>query len=200
MAFREPSIEELADNVNNPNFGDDRLGIIFYEDVAEDAEQSLAQGRKVFRSIEMVKIMIPGERFPTIRKVQKTGNRGSDDSLRWPKQYRAFKEKLEQTVHSGTPLALWPRMRATLAEEMKYINIYTVEQLAELSDAHCQKVPKGYEWKQQARDFVNAMKDSGVVTRLQADLAERDNRISTLEEVVKDQGRRIEELAAKKGR
>jgi hypothetical protein len=198
--MREATIDELADNVHNLSFGDDRLGIMFYNDVTEDTAASLREGRKIFKNVEMVKIMIPGERSPTIRMVQKTGIRHSDDTMRWPKQWQIFKSQGEQVAHPGTPLNLWPRMPATLAEELKYINIFTVEQLAELADNYATKIPKGYEWKKQAADFVRVMKDSAVVAQLQEQLDTSKNEVEALKQAVKEQGEQIAALMAGKPR
>jgi hypothetical protein len=196
--MREVSIEEQAENAENLTFGDDRLGVIFYNKPVEDRERSLAEGRRCFKDREFVKIMVPGDRHNTVdRPVQKTGILPTDDRLRFAKQYERFKAQQTQSAHDGTPLSLWPTIPATLAEELKFINIFTVEQLATLSDTHVAKIPGGHQWKNKADAFVKAMKDSAHVTKMQAELAERDNRIETLEKAIKEQGEQIAALMKK---
>jgi hypothetical protein len=196
--FQEVSIEEQAFNANNLTFGDDRLGVKFYLRVVEDVEGTKREGRRVFMQQEWVRVMTPGDRLNVIdRKVQVTGIVPSDDRMRWPKQYALFKQQQDQPVHDGTPLALWPIVPPTLVEELKYINVYTVEQLAELADTFIVQIPRGQEWKRRAREFVAALKDQGVVGKLQSELADRDSQIAALQQAVKDQAERLEALAKK---
>jgi hypothetical protein len=196
--LREVTIEDQAMNAENLTFGDDRLGVVFYTRAVEDVEASKTEGRKVFREREYVKIMVPGDRHNTIdRPVQKTGVMPTDDRMRFAKQYERFKAQQDQSAHDGTPLALWPVVPMTLAEELKYLNIFTVEQLATLSDTHVAKIPGGHAWKKKAADFVAALKDQAQVAKLQSALEERDNRIDTLEKAVQDQAERIEKLLKK---
>jgi len=196
--MREVSIEEQAENAENLTFGDDRLGVIFYNKPVEDRERSLAEGRRCFKDREFVKIMVPGDRHNTVdRPVQKTGILPTDDRLRFAKQYERFKAQQDQSAHDGTPLSLWPTIPATLAEELRFINIFTVEQLATLSDTHVAKIPGGHQWKDKADKFVKAMKDTAQVTKMQAELAERDNKIEALEKAVAEQSARIDALLKK---
>lgn len=197
--MREVTMEELAENVDNVQFGDDRLGVMFYVRSVEDKERSAAEGRRCFKDREFIRIMIPGDRNPAAdRPVQRTGTLPTDDVLRFPKQYARFKQQIEQQAHDGTPLALWPQMPASLADELRYINIFTVEQLADLADTYVGKVPMGHKWKQKAQEFVQAMKDGAVVNRLNAELEERDNRIEALEAAIAEQAEQLKELMSRK--
>jgi hypothetical protein len=200
--MREVTIEELAENADNPRFGDDRLGVMFYMRTEEDRERTLAEGRKCFREREYVRIMIPGDRNPAAdRRVQVTDNPLTDDRLRFAAQYARFKQQATQPVHDGTPLALWPGINGALVEELKYINIHTVEQLATLADTYVSKIPMGQSLKQRAAEFVTALKDQSAVNKLQMALADRDNAIDTLRKELAAQGEQIKEmLASKKGK
>ena len=190
--------DELAANVNNPNFGDDKLGVMFYSRVVEDERATREQGRKVFAEKEYVKIMVPGDRYNIIdRPVQRTGTTPTDDTLRFAQQYARFKAREEQKTAEGTPIHLWPGVPAALAEELKYLNIFTVEQLADLADTYVGKLPKGQELKAKAKAFVAAVKDQEQVNKLQSALDERDNRISTLENELKELAATVRELSKK---
>lgn len=195
----EVSIEEQADNAHNVTFGDDRLGVLFYVKTVEDSERTLAEGRKCFKEKEYVKIMVPGDRHNVVdRPVQRTGILPTDDIMRFPKQWARFQNQQKQEAHDGMPLTLWPQMPQSLAEELKFINIFTVEQLAELADVYTAKLPQGYKWKQKAAQFVAVLHDQQSLNKLEMELAERDNRIEALEKAIADQAARIEELAAKR--
>lgn len=196
--MREVSIEEQAENAENLLFGDDRLGVMFYSRTVEDHERTRTEGRKCFKDREYVKIMVPGDRHNMVdRPVQKTGILPTDDIMRFPKQYARFKNSQEQIPHEGTPLSLWPQMPSALAEELRFINIFTVEQLAELADTYTSKLPMGQKWKQKAAEFVKVLNDQSHVNKLQAELEERDARIATLEVAVRDQAEKIDALLKK---
>lgn len=191
----EVTLEEQAYNAENLTFGDDRLGVMFYIRAVEDQERTKAEGRKCFKDREFIKIMVPGDRLNVIdRPVQRTGVLPTDDVMRFPKQYERFKAKQEQQAHDGTPLSLWPSIPAALAEELKFINVFTVEQLATLADTFIGKVPMGHHWKAKAEEFVAAQKDQTVLTKLQTELTERDNKIEAQEKALRDQAAVIEQL------
>jgi len=193
---REVSIEEQAENAGNLQFGDDRLGVQFYMQSVEDKERTLAEGRKCFKEREFIRIMVPGDRHNvTIRPVQVTGIMPTDDRLRFPRHYEAFQKKQEQKSHDGMPLKLWPAMPESTAEELQYINIFTVEQLATLSDTYVGKVPNGSKWKQRAEEFLKSIGDQAAVNRLNSALAERDAKIATQEAAIKDQADIITKLS-----
>jgi hypothetical protein len=197
----EPTMEELAENVNNPQFGDDRLGVMFYERTVEDKDRTLAEGRKCFKDREFVRIMIPGDRNPAAdRAVQVTGNRTTDDTMRFPRQYAQFKNKQQQVAHEGTPLSLWPGIGGSLVEELKFINIFTIEQLADLADTYVGKIPNGNTLKRKAAEFVLALKDQTAVNKLQSALDERDTRIAVLEENLAALSEQVKEMTSKKGK
>ena len=194
----EIGFDELAQNVNNPSFGDDRLGVLFYMRVVEDPVATKQEGRKIFTEKEYVKIMVPGDRHNVQdRPVQKTGKLPTDHTLRFPQQYARFKSQQEQRVVEGTPIHLWPQIDAALAEEFKFQNVFTVEQLAELADTHVAKFRSGQALKAKAKVFVQALKDQAEVNKLQAQLSERDNRIAALENELKELGNMVREMKNK---
>jgi len=194
----EMSIEDQAMNATNPQHGDDRLGIQFYMRTVEDTARSLAEGRKCFKEREFIRILVPGDRNNVVdRPVMKTGMLTSDDTIRFSRQYERFKANQEQKTHDGTPLTLWPQLPGPMAEELKFMNIFTVEQLADLADSYVAKVPMGHQWKQKAVAFVATMKDQEQVNRMMCELEERDNRIATLESAIAEQAEQIQELIKK---
>jgi hypothetical protein len=196
--MKEVTIEEQAENATNLSFGDDRLGVRFFTKAVEDVERTKAEGRKCFKDREYVRIMVPGDRHNVIeRPVQKTGSVPTDDRLRFPKHWEKFQQQQEQKAHDGTPLTLWPAMPQSTAEELQYLNIFTVEQLATLADVYVGKIPNGHKWKQRAEEFTRALRDQAVVNKMNIELAERDAQIATLKQAVDEQAARIEKLLKK---
>jgi hypothetical protein len=194
--LRAVTIEEQAENVNNPTFGDDRLGVMFYMRTEEDQEATKRDGIKRYRDREFIKILIPGDRnCPPDRPVQKTGIVSSDDTMRWPRQYERFKANMEQKAHDGMPLSLWPQMPNALAKELEFFNVFTVEQLATMPNGNLSKFQGGQGWQQKAAAFVAAVKDQSTVNQLNAALEDRDSQIKAQQEALDDQAKIIDKLS-----
>lgn len=82
----------------------------------------------VFDDVEYVEIFLPGS--STSRPVQRVNDK---HRKRWPKYYEAFKQGLEYEGE-GFPLREWPRMTEGERETLASQGIYTVEQLAEMTE------------------------------------------------------------------
>src|SRR5262245_17200254 len=151
--------------------GDDRLAVRFFLKPARDDVKSEAEGRMVFRDVEYIQIMVPGDRDNIIVRPA-----GEGDKRRFSKQYQDWKanERSEQVV--GTPLELWGKLTLSQVEEFRYIGCRTVEQLAELRDDAMLRMPGAVDLKRKAQAFLQAQKDEAPMRMLQAELDKRDAR------------------------
>lgn len=98
-------------------------------------------GRDIFEDKEFVEIITPGN----ARSIP-TEPVNADHKARWPRQYQAFKDG-QELPEVGTPLEQWPILTPATVQNLKALNIRTVEALAGVSDAAIQTMPTG------ARDF-----------------------------------------------
>ena len=152
-----------------PNKGDENLLVRFFIDAVEDTAETAKQGRKIFKDVEWIDIRIPGSRDAVIRPVRPKGPQNDID--RFPRHYSLFKARIgndEQVV--GTPLAAWPwqGMTRSRVEELKFLNIRTVEQLAGMSDSLGMKIMGYHGMKQAAQAFLESTKATAPLLRLQA--------------------------------
>lgn len=173
----------------------DTLSVRFEMEAQEDEAASKEAGRPVFREVEVVEVRIPGD--PDIRRRPAT----EADRQRWPKQYLAFRtmnpEEKDGTV--GTLLKVWPVMKLAQIKEAAYFGIQTVEQLASVSDSNLQRLGPGWvSLRNQAKDYLERAKDSGLLTKMRSELDERDGRIKALEQMLDEQKKAIEELRRRK--
>ena len=91
-------------------------------------------GRPIFEDKEYIDIRIPGNRSAgASRPVTK------DDIKRFPEHYRKFKERVEVSTDEGTPLLEWGLCSRSVAEELAFFHVKTVEQLATMSDMQAMK-------------------------------------------------------------
>ena len=163
---------------------------------------SEAEGRPIHDRVLVGYIIVPGSRdevpgiierhLPDGKIVQDRG---------WTKRFAEHIEVFKRDGGAaiiGTPLKAWPAIDARLAADLAAIQIYTVEDIAGLSDGNLSRVGMGArELQAKARAFLAAAKDTAEVQRLAAENERKDARISQLEQQLGDLSAKIEAVMAK---
>jgi len=155
--------------------GDERLAVRFFRKAIRDDAASVADGVMRFKEVEMIQIMVPGDRDNVVIR-----GAGEGDKRRFSKQYDEWKrnETSEQLI--GTPLELWGRLSLPQIEEYRYLGVRTVEQMADLKDDVCMKLPGTLELKRKAAAFVQLQKEEAPLRKVQSELEQRDTTIAEL--------------------
>lgn len=174
------------DQVNPADY--EKLFVRFVMYPKQDRKASREAGRPIFKEVPYVDIRIPGDR--TSHQFRPAGD---IDKRRWPKHWEAF-ESRKQQPSEGTPLEQWPAINRAMVEELRYFNIRTVEQLANISDTNASNFMGIREWQRKAQAFLALSKDSAEAEKMATALSERDARISSLEAQVGDLLKRIDSL------
>ena len=130
--------------------GDELLFVRFYIHPRQNANKTLEAGRPIFDDTEYVEIMQPGNKENIIQRPAQP-----NDKERFSRQYSAFKNNEEQQV-SGTPIEQWNVLSKAQVEELRYFNVRTVEQLAEISDGSSQQFAGIQSLKIQAQAYLEA--------------------------------------------
>jgi hypothetical protein len=147
----------------------------FYMMPVEDPDATRREGRPIFKDVEMVEVMIPGDRLTRPHFIVEDQHR-----QRWPDVYAAFKRGAQQAM-SGTPIEQWPIMTTSRVAEMKAIGIFTVESLADLSDAQVRELgPGAMQLREQARAFLERASSGAVEAAQAARIAELEAKIERL--------------------
>ncbi len=172
---------ELAMQGTNARYaGDNRLLVQFHVLPMIDDVRSAEEGRPIYKDVDHVRIMQPGNKESIVdRPVTEM------DIARFRQQYDNWKSGQEELVE-GTPLEAWPEITRAQVEEMRYFNVRTVEQLADMADAHAQKFMGINEMRRKARLYRDRAAKNAVSTKLQKELKEKDNQIASLNEALKD--------------
>ena len=152
---------------------DDNLLVKFYIDSVQDDEATKEAGRPIFKEVEMVDIRVPGSRNNVVRIAR------LQDKERFPRHYAAFKNRTSMEGIEGTPLAEWPLITRSRVEELAFLNVKTVEQLANMPDSNAQQIMGFYGLKEQAKNWLE--KANGIEA-LQEKIAARDDLIQQLSE------------------
>lgn len=164
------SIRPLA-KVSDP--GDDKLWVTFKSASHFDDVATRDKGRPVFEMRDYIQIIVPGDSTTVIeREVRET------DKERFPKQWLAYKAGREQV--QGTPLSTWNQITKAQVEELAFFRIQTVEQLAGVSDAVTQKFMGLNQLRDKAKLYLEQLKGEEPMLKLQAEIAQRDEREKAL--------------------
>lgn len=170
--------------------GDDSLFVVFYMGVLKNEDKTIELGRAIFDDVECARIIIPGDKNNIIDRPAT-----ASDKARFNKQYGLFKAGMkEEDQISGTPLTEWPLLTRGQCEEFKYLGIRTVEQLAEVRDDIVSRVPGMTQLKQHAAVWLGKSKNAAEAAKQAKIMTDQAARISSLEEVIRDQGVRMERL------
>ena len=152
-----------------PNAGDDNLMVKFFIAPIEDHDASKEAGRPIFKDVEWIDIRIPGSRDNTVRPVRYEGSKNDVD--RFPRHYAAFKNRTENNEGVvGTPLSVFPGVKAGQRKELEFFNIVTVEQLANAPDSAGTNFMGFNQLKQAAQEFIKDTEKNAPVVELRKEL------------------------------
>jgi hypothetical protein len=115
----------------------------FYKNVQNKLETQ-KQGRPVFREKTYIEIRIAGQ-----RDAQACRPVTYQDKQRFAAHFEAFEKRMEPPTE-GMPLAEWALISRTQAEELSFLHIKTVEQLATVKDSNMQNFMGGYGLREKA--------------------------------------------------
>ena len=144
-----------------------------------------------FHNVEYVDIITPGDPKSLPRhKVT--------DAIRqlYPRQYEAFRRGLEMAP-DGWPLEMWSVLNPAQVYHLKSLNIFTVEQLAQIADANLHQIPMGRTLKNQAVVALKAKQETDSVEAMRRKDELNQTAISSLEASNAQLMQQLAELAAK---
>ena len=148
--------------------------VSFYDREVQNQFKSEQEGRPIFEMKCYIRKVPPGDKLVEIdRKATK------QDFLRYPQEYEMYMKR-QTTPVNGTPLEAWAQITRAQVAEYKALNIFTVEQLAELPDGYGHKIMGFQGWKQKAQSFLMAAKGQGEFDKLQTELRKRDEEIARM--------------------
>lgn len=164
------------------------LHVEFFNDAVENKRKSIEAGRPIFEDVEMVRIKIAGDPKNTL-VAPANGECGVDRATgekitykdRFPEHYRFFADHKGAAV-IGTPLSEVPWLTASKVQELKALNIMTVEALAQLDGTLLQRIGMGArELKNQAVAWLDKAEGSKARAHFASELSARDEIIAQLQ-------------------
>ncbi|GAC1514498.1 MAG: hypothetical protein NVS1B16_07180 [Pseudarthrobacter sp.] len=173
---------QIVEAKGNPNAADSRHWVTVREGAIQDAEASKSAGRPIYRDQPFITIRVPGDKDNVVdRPVWDDPSHMMSDTSRFAQQWARYKAGKQDDIGTGTPLSMWPPINKAQVEELAYLKVKTVEQLAGVSDGNLQKMGPGYlELRKRAVDFLEAAKGSAHVDAMRGELEKRDSDIAAL--------------------
>lgn len=172
------------------NAGDDTLFVVFYMGVIQNEGKTTEAGRPMFDDVECVRIMVPGDRNNVIDRPA-----SQQDKARFAKQYAMFTQgRKEDDQVTGTRLTEWPFLTRGQCEEFRYLGLRTVEQLAEVNDAVCAKVPGLNQLKRNAAIWLDKSKGAAEAAKTAKQIDDQNKKLAHLQTVIDEQAARLEKL------
>jgi hypothetical protein len=160
---------------------DERLLPRFFTNSVLDPIASERAGRPIFRDREEVELLIPGNPYNIPCYVVTDEHRN-----RWPKQYEAYRAGKEMAT-TGTPLEEWSILRRSQVLELKALNIFTVEQAANIDDNACQRIGMGgVRIRELAKAYLDEAAAAAILSKATADSERKDLEIASLNHKVEE--------------
>ena len=129
-------------------------------------EIGIVDGLMKYKDVEMCEIIVPGNQ--TNRPVKKVND---IIKRRFGQQYRRWKDSGHgETMLEGTMLSEVTWLTRSQVEELAYIHVRTLEQLAVLGDDVCARYPGMYDLKKKASAFIKKAKNAAPILDLQKQL------------------------------
>lgn len=182
----EHDVEDFEDREKGKVF------VKFYTRPVQDEAESDKQGRPIYNEVEYLEIRAPGNATNIVQRPVT-----DMDKRRFRRQYEMFKEGNEEQL-VGTPLTEVTWVTRSQAEELSYLRIRTLEQLAEVGDDVCTRIPGLFKLKQRAQTTVETATKNAPILELTAKLESLANENATLKKAVEEQAATIKKLSAEK--
>lgn len=143
----------------------------FYQKWVRNNFQSEKQGTEIGEYKDYIMIVCPGQ--PKSEMHRAVADR---DKKEYPSEWADYKEGRDQRL-TGTPIDILPGIDKGRADSLKALYLYSIEQLADMSDLSKQKVGMGAsELQKRAKDFL--IKGNSEISELKARIAELEQKLA----------------------
>ena len=192
--------------------GPDGNNLRFYWEPRENMARSAARGRPQFDKALFVEVVPPGQaRSTVVHELEVHIDKGEDEKPevivkrqdiidRYKEAYQSFLADGEDAEIGGVPLDMYPMVTVTQRAELAAMNVFTVEQLAELSDTGINAFGMGArKMVDQARAYIQATEGAAPFTDLQKKNADLEELAKAQADQMKAMQAQIDRLEAASG-
>jgi hypothetical protein len=166
-----------------------KMAVFFHAVQVQNNFLTAQEKRPIFQERIFLKKLVPGDNTLTIDRPMR-----EQDIEDYPVEWARFEQKKEATV-AGTPIEVWNAISETQKAEFKALNIFTIDQFAQLADIAGNKIMGFNDLREKARAFIAASQDSQLFDKIRA---ETDAKLQAQDVEMAELRAMIAELTAKK--
>ena len=166
-----------------------KMAVFFHAVQVQNNFLTAQEKRPIFQERIFLKKLVPGDNTLTIDRPMR-----EQDIEDYPVEWARFEQKKEATV-AGTPIEVWSAISETQKAEFKALNIFTIDQFAQLADIVGNKIMGFNDLREKARTFIAASQDSQMFDKIRA---ETDKKLQAQDVEMAELRAMIAELTAKK--
>ena len=166
-----------------------KMAVFFHAVQVQNNFLTAQEKRPIFQERIFLKKLVPGDNTLTIDRPMR-----EQDIEDYPVEWARFEQKKEATV-AGTPIEVWNAISETQKAEFKALNIFTIDQFAQLADIVGNKIMGFNDLREKARTFIAASQDSQMFDKIRA---ETDAKLQAQDVEMAELRAMIAELTAKK--
>lgn len=159
----------------------------FFNDAIENTFKSAEQGKPYFEDRLHIRIFIAGD-----AKTEVVREATDLDKARFQREFDAFQRSESTEGLTGTPLKEWGAMTKSMVRNFAAYNVFTVEQLASISDGHVQNAGLGArEWRAKAQAFLAQAQENAGATALAAENQQLRDDMAAMQRQIADLASRL---------
>tara|TARA_R110002126_G_scaffold98208_3_gene228515 strand:+ start:2786 stop:3373 length:588 start_codon:yes stop_codon:yes gene_type:complete len=166
-----------------------KMAVFFHAVQVQNNFKTALEKRPIFEEKIFLKKLVPGDNTLTIDRPMR-----EQDMEDFPVEWARYEQKKEAAV-PGTPIEVWNVISETQKAEFKALNIFTIDQFAQLSDIAGNKIMGFNDLRDKARAFIAAAEDSQMFDKIRA---ETDEKLKAQDVEMAELRAMISELTAKK--
>jgi hypothetical protein len=166
-----------------------KMAVFFHAVQVQNNFKTALEKRPIFEEKIFLKKLVPGDNTLTIDRPMR-----EQDIEDFPVEWARYEQKKEAAV-PGTPIEVWNVISETQKAEFKALNIFTIDQFAQLSDIAGNRIMGFNDLRDKARAFIAAAEDSQMFDKIRA---ETDKKLQAQDVEMAELRAMISELTAKK--
>jgi len=152
---------------------------VFFIEPVQDFAATEREGRAVYVNKERVRVHVAGDPLSA-------ASHPVDANIiaRYREQYEKWKRGKDENNIAGTPLSKWPMATPNLIRELEFLNIVSVEDLSNVSDANVSNFTDGRALREKATAWLATAKDTAAAMRYAADNQKLRDEMAELRKLV----------------
>ena len=171
--------------------GDRSVHARFYMKPVQDEKLSAENGRPMFKDVEYIEIRAPGNQNNIVNRPVR-----QMDRERFARQYHLFQAGHADQI-TGTRLTEVSWITRSLAEELAYLRVLTVEDLAELNDSVCVSTPGLHDLKRRAKLYLEQAQAQAPFSALEQENKEMREQMEAMKAALAEQTAALKALQKK---